>query len=235
MLWKCCTQFVSKSGKLSMATWLEKISFHSNPKEGQCQRMPKLLYSCAHFTCQQGNAQNHSSKTSAVHKPRSSRCTSWFRKGRKTRDQIVNICWITEEAREFQKNIYFCFIDYAKAFDSVNHNILRKILKQRGIPDHLTCLLRTCMQVKKQQLQPDMEQWTGSRLGKEYVKAVYCHPAYLTYMQSTSCEMLSWMKHKLESRLLEEISIIPDLQITHPYGRKWRRTKEPLDENEREE
>ena len=63
------------------------------------------------------------------------------------------------------------------------------------------------MQVKKQQLEPDMEQWTDSKLGKEYIKAVYCHPAYLTYMQSTSCEMPGWMKHKLESRLLGEISI----------------------------
>ena len=75
------------------------------------------------------------------------------------------------------------------------------------------------MQVKKQQLEPDMEQ-TGSKLGKEHVKAVYCHPVYLTYMLCTSCKMLGWMEHKLESRLLEEISIIPDLQITHPYGRK---------------
>ena len=67
-----------------------------------------------------------------------------------------------------------------------------------GLPDHLTCLLKMCMQVKKEQLEPDMEQ-TGSKLGKEYVKAVYCHPAYLTYIQSTSCEMPDWMKHKLES------------------------------------
>ena len=65
-----------------------------------------------------------------------------FRKGRGTRDQIANICWIMEKAREFQKNIYFCFIDYAKAFDSVDHNKLRKILREMGIPDHLTCLLR---------------------------------------------------------------------------------------------
>ena len=68
--------------------------------------------------------------------------TSGFRKGRGTRDQIANICWIMEKAREFQKNIYFCFIDYAKAFDCVDHNKLWKILKEMGIPDHLTCLLR---------------------------------------------------------------------------------------------
>ena len=79
-----------------------------------------------------------------------------------------------------------------------------------GIPDHLTFLLKICMQVKKQQLELDMEQQTGSKLGKGYIKAVYCHHAYLTYMQSTSCEMLGWMKHKLESRLPEEISIISD-------------------------
>ena len=69
------------------------------------------------------------------------------------------------------------------------------------------------MQVKKQQLEPDIEQWIGSKLGKEYIKVVYCHSAYLTYMQSTSCEMLGWMKHKLESRLLGEISTTSDRQI----------------------
>ena len=76
------------------------------------------------------------------------------------------------------------------------------------------------MQFKKQQLEPDMEQWTGLKLGKEYSKAEYCHPAYLTYMHSTSCEMLEWMKYKLESKLLEEISITLDMQMIPPYGRK---------------
>ena len=85
-----------------------------------------------------------------------------FRKGRGTRDQIANIRWIMEKAREFQKNIYFCFINYAKAFDCVDHNKLWKILKEMGIPDHLTCLLRTYMQVRRQQLVLDMEQQTGS-------------------------------------------------------------------------
>ena len=83
-----------------------------------------------------------------------------------------------------KKNIYFCFTDYAKALDCVEHKKLWEILQEMGIPDHLTRLLRNCMQVKKQQLEPDMEQQSGSKSGKECVKAVYCHPTYLTYMQN---------------------------------------------------
>ena len=109
-----------------------------------------------------------------------------FRKGRGTRDQIANIHWIIGKAREFQKNIYFCFIDYTKVFDCVDHNKLWKIVKEMGIPDHLTCILIFCIQVKKQQLELDMEQQTGSKSGKKYVKAIYFHPDYLTYMQSIS-------------------------------------------------
>jgi len=100
------------------------------------------------------------------------------------------------KAREFVKNICFCFIDYDKAFDSVDHTELWKILKEMGIPDHLTCLLRNHMQVKKQQLELDMEQQTGSKLGKEYAKAVLiCPPAYLASMHRTSREIVGWMKH----------------------------------------
>ena len=145
----------------AVATGMEKVSFHSNPREKQCQRisnyciialmshtskvMLKILQSRLqqYVSCELPNVQ-------AV-----------FRKGRGSRDQIVNIHWIIEKAREFQKNIYFCFIDYANAFDCVDHNILWKILQDMGIPDHLTCLLRICMQVKKQQLELDMEQWTS--------------------------------------------------------------------------
>ena len=84
----------------------------------------------------------------------------------------------------------------------MDHNKLWKILKEMGIPDHLTCLLRN-LYVGQEEL--DMEQWTGSKLGKEYINAVYFHLAYLTYMKSTSCELPGWMKHKLESRLLGEM------------------------------
>ena len=90
-----------------------------------------------------------------------------FRKGRGTRVQISNICWIIEKARKFQKNIYFCFTDYAKAFDCVDHNKLWKILKEMGIPDHRTCFLINLYAIKKQQLELDMEQQTGSTSGKE--------------------------------------------------------------------
>ena len=93
------------------------------------------------------------------------------------------------------------------------------------------------MQVKKQQLEPDMEQRTGSKLGKEYVKAIYCHPAYLTYMQSTSREMLGWMKHKLKSRSLGEISITSDMQMIAPLWQKVKKNERicSVDESERGE
>ena len=109
-----------------------------------------------------------------------------FRKGRGTRDQLANICWIMEKAREFQKNIYFCCIDYTKAFDCVDHNKLWKILKEMEIPDHLTCLLRNLYAGQKAAVRTRYEPMAGSRFGKEYVKAVYCHLAYLAYMQRTS-------------------------------------------------
>ena len=107
-----------------------------------------------------------------------------FRKGRGTRDQIVNI----EKASEFQKNIYFCFIDYTKVFDCVDHSKLWKTLKETGLPVHLTCLLGNLYVDQEATVRTDMEQRTGSKLGKEYDKTVYRHPAYLTFMQNTSYE-----------------------------------------------
>ena len=110
-------------------------------------------------------------------------------KGRGTRDQVANIRWIIKKAREFQKNIYFCFIDYAnyaKAFECVDHNKLWKIFQDMGIPDHLTCVLRNPYAVQETTVRTGHEQWTGFKLGKEYTKAVYCHPDYLTYMQRKS-------------------------------------------------
>ena len=141
MPWKCCTQYVRKSGRLSSGhrTGKGQFSFQSLRKA-----IPKNA---------QTTTQLHSSHTVVMLKTLQARLqqyVNWelpdvqagFRKGRGTRDQIANICWIIKKAREFQKNIYFCFIDYAKAFDCVDHNKLWEILKEMGIPDHLTCLLR---------------------------------------------------------------------------------------------
>ena len=128
-----------------------------------------------------------------------------FRKG--TRDQIANICWIVKKAREFQENIYFCFIDYAKASTAWITRNCGKFFKRWEYQTTWPASWEICMQVKKQQLELDMEQQTGSKLGKKYIKAVCCHRAYLNNMQSTSWETLGWKKHKLESRLPGEISI----------------------------
>ena len=128
-----------------------------------------------------------------------------FRKGRRARGQIAKIHWIMMKAGEFQKNIYFCFIGYTKVFDCVDHNC-EIFLKRWEYESTLLASWETCIQDKKQWLEPDMEQLTDSKLGKEYNKAVYCHFAYLIYMQ------MDWMKHKLESRLLGEISLTSDTQ-----------------------
>ena len=110
-----------------------------------------------------------------------------------------------------KKHIYFCFIDYAKAFDCVDHNKLGKILKEMGIPDHLTCLLRNLYAGQEATVRTGHGTTDWSKQEKEYIKAIYCHPDYLTYMQSTSCKMLGWMKHKLESRLPGEVSVTSEM------------------------
>ena len=133
-----------------------------------------------------------------------------------------NKCWLgCGEKETLHKTTTFASLTTpTKAFDCVDHSKLEN--SERGIQDDLTCLVpeETCMQHKKQQLELDMEQQTGSKLRKKYDKAIYCHPAYLNFTQRTSCEMPGWMIHKLESRLPGEISVMSDMQMTSPYGRK---------------
>ena len=123
-----------------------------------------------------------------------------FRKGRRTRDQIVNICWIIEKAREFQKNIYLCFIDYTKAFGCVDHNKLWKALKEMGIPDHFTCLLRNLYVDQEATVRTLCGTTDWFRIEKGVWQGCLLSPVYLTYMLSTSWEMPEWMSYKLESR-----------------------------------
>ena len=143
-----------------------------------------------------------------------------FRKGRRTKNQIASICWIIKKARVFQKNIYFCFIDYAKPLALWITINCGKFWKRWEYQTTWPASWEICMQVRKQQLELDVKQQTGSKQEKEYVKAIYYHHAYLTNMQSTSWEMLGWMKHKLESGFPGEISITSILRWHHPYDRK---------------
>ena len=126
-----------------------------------------------------------------------------FRTGPGTRDQIANICWIIEKAREFQRNIYFWFIDSTKDFDSVDQKNWEKFFKRWEYQTTWPASWDTCMQVKKQRLELDVEQQIGSNLEKKYAKTLCCHPAYLTSMQSTICEILmpGWMNHKLRIKI----------------------------------
>ena len=166
---------------------------------------------------------------------RTSSCKSGFRKVREPEIKLLTSIGSKKRAREFHTNIYFCFIHYAKALTAWITTNCGKFLKGWEYQTTLSASWEICMQVNKQQLELDMEQQTSSKYGKEYVKAVYYHRAYLTYMQGTSWEMLGWMKHKLESRLLGEIPITSDMQMTPPYGRKQKGTKELLYESERGE
>ena len=137
----------------------------------------------------------------------------------------------SSKKQEFQKNIYFCFIDYAKAFDCVHHNKLWKILTEMGIPEHMTCLLRNLYTGQEETVRTGHGTTDWFQIGKGVHQGCILSPCYLAYLQSKSCKMLGWLKQKLESRLPGEISVTSDLQITpHAYGRKPRGTKEPLDE-----
>ena len=168
----------------------------------------------------------------ALCEPRTSRCPSWFRKGRGTRDQIANIRWIIEKAREFQKNIYFCFIDYSKAFDCVDHNKLWKALREMGIPDQLTCLLRNLYVGQEATVRTLQETTDGFQIEKGGWQGWLLSPCLFTYTLSTSwegpgCWVTSWDQDSWEKHQQSHIC-----GWYHSNGRKWRGTEEPLDEGE---
>ena len=147
--------------------------------------------------------------------------TSWVSKRQRNQRTNCQQSLDHEESKRVPDIICFCFIDYAKAFDCVHHNELWKILKEMGGSEYLTCLLRNLYAGQEATDRPEYGM-TGSKWRKEYVKAVYYHSAYLTYMQSTSCEMPGWINHKLESWLLGEISTTSDMQIIPP---QWQKAK----------
>ena len=170
----------------AVATGLERSVFIPIPKKGNAKE-----YSNYHTIA----LISHTSKVMLkILQARLQQCVNCelpdvqagFRKGRGTRDQTGNICWIIKKAREFQKSIYLSFIDYAKAFDCVEHSKLWKILKEMGIPDHLTCLLRNLYASQEATVRTGHGIMDWFQIGKGVRQAVYCHTAYLTSMQSTS-------------------------------------------------
>ena len=231
----------------AVATGLEKVSFHSNPKERQCQRMLKLLHNC--------NLENSAvakglEKVSYHSNPKERQCIrmlklphncaskvmlkslqarlqqyvnyelpdvqAGFRKGRGTRDQIANICWIIEKAREFQKNIYFCFTDYAKAFDCVDHNKLWKILKEMGIPDHLTCLLRNLYAGQEATVRTGHGTTGWFQMGKGVRQGCILSPCLCNLYAEYARQNTRLGESQLESRLPGEISTASDMQMRPP-------------------
>ena len=136
--------------------------------------------------------------------------TTEFRKGRRTRDQIANICWITEKAREFQKTIYFCSIDCAKAFDCVDHNKLWKILQEMGTPDHLTCFLQNLYAGQEATVRTGHGTTDWLQIGKGVRQGCILSPCLFNLYAEY---IIDWKKHRLESRLLGEISTSSDMQM----------------------
>ena len=172
---KVLHKYISKFENSSAVTGLEKVSFHSNPEKGQWHNFPATIQLSSFHMLAGLGSKSFKLGFGSMWTESFQDVQTVFRKGSGTRDQIANIHWIIEKAKEFQKNIYFCF-------HCMNHNQLWKILKEMGVPDHLLVFWETCVQVKKQQLELDMEQLSDSKLGKEDDKAVYHHPAYLTYV-----------------------------------------------------
>ena len=161
-----------------------------------------LARSCSNRLCQ----------GSTIHKPRNPDCKQDLEKEEEPEIKLPTSA-VSQKKKENSRN--FCFIDFAKAFDYINNNKLWKILKEMGIPDHLTCLLRNLYSGQKATVRIGHETIDRfKKLGKEYVKAVYCHPVYITYIHSTSYEIPDQMTHKLESRLSREISTKSDIQMT---------------------
>ena len=165
-------------------------------------------------------AQNPSSYASAVCEPRISWCTSWvYKKAEEPEIKLSSFVRSWRKQENSRKSCSSASLTMLTHWLCVSQQTMENSYRWE-YQTTLSVSWENCLQVKKQQLEPDMEQWTGSKLGKEYMKAVYCHSAYLTYMKSTSREMLGWMKYKGESRLLGEISIMSDTQMTSPLWQK---------------
>ena len=210
MLWKGCSQYVRKFGKFSSGHRIGKgqFSFQSQ-RRARPKNVPTSTQLCSFHMLARLCSKSCKLGFSSMWTKNLQMYKLGLEKAEEPEIELPTSIGSLKK-RKFQKNIYFCFIDYAKAFDYMDHNKLWKTLKEMGEPDHLTISWETCMRIKKQQLEPCMEQLICSKLGKECDRAVYCHLAYLTYMRNTSCKIPGWMNDKLKSRLPGEITTTSD-------------------------
>ena len=184
--------------------------------------MLKLPHNCTHLTCSKVMLKILQARLQQYVNCELPDVQASFRKGRGTRDQIANIHWIIKKAREFQKNIYFCFIKYDKAFDCVNHNKLWKILKEMGIPDHLICLLRNLYASQEAPVRTGHGKTDWFQIGKGVRQGCILSPCLFNFYAEYMMRNAGLEDHKLESRLPGEISITSDMQMTPPL---WQRVK----------
>ena len=214
MLLKCCTEYANKYGKLNSGHRTGKGQFSYNPKEGQCQRMFKLLHNCAHFTYWQSNVQNPSSRLQQCMNQELPDVQAGFRKGRGTRDQVTNSHWIIEKQGNSRKNI--CFIDYTKAFDCVDHNKLWKILKEIGVLNHLTCFLRNLYAGQEATVRTGHGATDWFKIGIGVRQGCILSPCLFNLYTEYIMLNARLDEYKVESRLQGEISITSDMQMTPP-------------------
>ena len=205
-------------GNSAVATGLEKVSFHSNPKECSNYHMIALISHSSKVMLKilQARLQQYGNHEL-------SHVQAGFRKGRGTRDQIANICWIIKKAREFQTNVYFCFIDYAKASDCVDHNKLWKILEEMGIPDHLTCLLRNLYAGQEATVRTRHGTTGWFQIGKGVHQGCILSPCLLNLYAEYIMRNASLEEAQAGIRLPGEISITSDMQMTPPLWQKVKR------------
>ena len=182
--------------------------------------MFRLWYNCAYFTCLLGNAQNSPNQASIVGEPRTSISSAEIGKDRGTIDQIANICWIIEKAREFQKNIYFFLVDYTKAFDYVDHNKLWKILQEMEIPDHLTCLLRNLCAGQEATVRTGHETTDCFQIGKGICQGCILLPCLFDLYAENIMRNAGLEEAQAGIKIAGEISITSDMQMTPPLWQK---------------
>ena len=202
-----------------VATELEKVNFHANPKECSNYHTIVLISHASKVMLKILQAKLQQYMNCELPD-----IQAGFRKGRRTRDQIVNICWIIKKAREFQKNISFCFIDYVKAFDCVDHNKLWKILREMGIPDHLTCLLRNLYAGQEATDRTGHGTTDWFQIGKGGRQDCILSSCLFNFYAEYIIRNAGLEETQAGSRLLGEISITSDMQMTPPLWQKVKRS-----------